>query len=48
MDPCRRFLTSPVGSPWKPDKNNFAPRVGIAWDVFGDGKPACAAGMHCL
>lgn len=21
-----------------PDKNNFAPNIGIAWDVFGDGK----------
>ena len=29
---------SPIGELWQPSKKNFAPRVGFAWDVFGDGK----------
>ncbi|MFN0166753.1 MAG: TonB-dependent receptor domain-containing protein [Bryobacteraceae bacterium] len=39
------FAGSAVGRPYyNKDLNNFAPNVGVAWDVFGDGKTALRAG----
>ncbi len=39
------FAGGEVGRPlWEADLNNYAPNIGIAWDLFGDGRTAIRAG----
>ncbi|HUS18177.1 MAG TPA: TonB-dependent receptor [Terriglobales bacterium] len=37
-------LANNHGGLWASDYNNFAPRVGFAWDIFGDGKTSLRGG----
>lgn len=39
------YVGSSVGTPWyRHDLHDFAPNIGLAWDVFGDGKMAVRGG----
>jgi hypothetical protein len=39
------FAGKAVGRPWyNRDLNNFAPNIGLAWDLFGNGRTALRAG----
>jgi len=39
------FAGSEAGRPLhRPDRNNFAPNAGLAWDIFGNGRTALRAG----
>lgn len=50
FDPARGLaqVGAGISSPYNGDHNNFAPRVGIAWDVRGDGKTVIRAGGSML
>ncbi|HEV2708432.1 MAG TPA: TonB-dependent receptor [Pyrinomonadaceae bacterium] len=40
----QRAIDSPVGALWRRDLNNFAPRLGFAYDLTGDGRTSIRGG----
>jgi hypothetical protein len=50
FDPAVGFLQvgKDISSPYNTDWNNFGPRLGLAWDVFGSGKTVVRAGAGII
>jgi carboxypeptidase family protein len=50
FDPAKGLLQlgKNTDSMWNPDKNNFAPRVGFAWDMGGNGRTVLRGGANII